>query len=108
MLHTKDPAMPLAAALRQSTVQKLEKPKSAGAIAVQEAREFGLLDGEKTEHVSFRAPKALLEAAKQESGAASLTELGIMALAMLAQPDPFKKFMKENYGALGPDHTLDI
>jgi hypothetical protein len=100
--------MPRAAALRQSSAKKLEKPQSSGAMALQEAREFGLLDGEKTEHISFRAPKALLEAARQESGAATLTELGLMALAMLAQPDPFKKFMKENYGALGPDHKLDI
>jgi hypothetical protein len=100
--------MPRAATLRRSTAKKQEKPQSSGAVALEEAREFGLLEGERTEHVSFLAPKALLDAARRESGASSLTELGLMALAILAQPDPFKKFVKENYGALGPDHTLDI
>jgi hypothetical protein len=100
--------MPRAATLRRTSAKNQEKPQSSGAVALDEAREFGLLEGERTEHVSFRAPKALLDAARRESGAASLTELGLMALAMLAQPDPFKKFVKENYGALGPDHTLDI
>lgn len=100
--------MPRAATLRRTTAKKQEKPQSSGTVALDEAREFGLLDGERTEHVSFRAPKALLDAARRESGAESLTELGLMALAILAQPDPFKKFVKENYGALGPDHTLDI
>jgi hypothetical protein len=66
-----------------------------------------LLDGEKTAHVSFRAPTALLEAARRESGVASPTELGILALAMLAQSDPFVEFMKRTRGRLGKDHKLE-
>jgi hypothetical protein len=75
--------------------------------ALEEARRAGLLDGERTEHVSFRAPRALIEAAKRESGVASPTELGILALAMLAQPDPVAAFLKRTYGRLGENHKLD-
>jgi hypothetical protein len=35
---------------------------------LEEVRRAGLLEGEKTEHVSFRAPPALVEAAKREAG----------------------------------------
>ena len=78
-----------------------------GSIVMEEARRAGLLDGEKTEHVSFRAPKALVEAAKRESGVTKPTELGLLALATLAQPDPVAEYLKETYGELGADHTLD-
>jgi hypothetical protein len=81
--------------------------KSVASNIMDEARRAGLLDGEKTEHVSFRAPKALLEAARRESGVTKPTELGLLALAMLAQPDPAAKFLTETRGALGPDHQLD-
>jgi len=52
--------------------------------ALEDARQAGLLEGEKTAHVSFRAPPALVDAARRESGVTSVTELGILALAMLA------------------------
>lgn len=78
----------------------------AGTV-MEEARRSGLLDGERTEHVSFRVPKALLDAAKRESGVSSPTELGLLALAMLAQPDPVARFLKNTHGKLGADHTLD-
>ena len=82
--------------------------KLTGAyIVMEEARRAGLLDGGKTEHISFRAPKALIEAAKRESGAAKPTELGLLALAMLAQPDPTAIFLKETRGKLGAGHQLD-
>jgi hypothetical protein len=77
------------------------------SVIMAEARRAGLLDGDKTEHVSFRAPKALIEAAKRESGVTKPTELGLLALAMLAQPDPTAKFLKATRGDLGPDHQLD-
>jgi len=84
------------------------RPVAAGAAAVlEDARRAGLLDGERTTHVSFRAPPALVEAAKRESGAASLTELGILALAMLAQPDPAAAFLKRTRGRLGESHALE-
>ena len=68
----------------------------AGATAaLEDARQAGLLEGEKTAHVSFRAPPALVAAARRESGVTSLTELGILALAMLAQPDPVAAFFKD-------------
>ena len=77
------------------------------AAALEDARRAGLLEGEKTAHISFRAPPALVEAAKRESGVASLTELGILALAMLAQPDPAAAFFKRSRGRLGEGHTLE-
>ncbi|HLJ65538.1 MAG TPA: hypothetical protein VKT70_15610 [Stellaceae bacterium] len=83
------------------------KRRSSASIVLEEARRAGLLDGERTEHLSFRAPKALIEAAMRESGATKPTELGLMALAMLAQPDPAAKFLKETMGILGADHKLD-
>jgi hypothetical protein len=78
------------------------------AVVVEEARRAGLLAGERTEHVSFRAPKALLEAAQRETGITSPTELGILALATLAQPDPAAEYLKRSYGVLGKDHKLEI
>lgn len=77
------------------------------ASVLDEARRAGLLTGDKTEHVSFRAPPALVEAAKREAGVTSTTELGILALAMLAQPDPVAAFFRRTEGRLGPDHDLE-
>jgi hypothetical protein len=74
---------------------------------LEEARLAGLLNGEKTEHLSFRAPKALIEAAKRRSGISKPTELGLLALAMLAQPDPVADFLRTTRGVLGSDHRLD-
>jgi hypothetical protein len=83
------------------------KRVTGASVVMEEARRAGLLDGDSTEHVSFRAPKALIEAAKRESGATKPTELGLLALAMLAQPDPVATYLNTNYGKLGPDHQLD-
>ena len=77
------------------------------STVMEEARRAGLLDGDATEHVSFRAPKALIEAAKRESGATKPTELGLLALAVLAQPDPVASYLRKTRGKLGPDHRLD-
>jgi hypothetical protein len=79
---------------------------SIGAALMEEARQAGLLDG-KTEHVSFRVPKALLEAAKRAPGLRSTTELGLVALATLARPDPVAAAMRRTRGSLGPSHTLE-
>jgi hypothetical protein len=76
-------------------------------VAIDEARATGLLDGEKTAHVSFRAPQALIDAAMRESGATKMTELGILALATLAQPDPVAAYLKQTRGALGAGHQLE-
>jgi len=76
--------------------------------ALEDARRAGLLDGERTEHVSFRAPKALIEAAKRESGIQSPTELGILALATLAQPDPVTALLRRTHGKLGAGHALEF
>jgi hypothetical protein len=81
--------------------------RSARFVVMEEARRAGLLDGDKTEHVSFRAPKALIEAARRESGATRPTELGLLALAMLAQPDPTANFLRKSRGKLGTGHRLD-
>jgi hypothetical protein len=79
---------------------------SAAAVAVEEARQAGWLEGERTEHVSFRAPRALVEAAMREAGVTSPTELGVAALALLAQPDPVAAYFKESFGRLGADFDL--
>lgn len=73
---------------------------------LQEARQAGLLV-DKTDHVSFRAPRALIEAAKKETGLQSTTELGLVALAILARPDPVAQVLRRSRGALGPSHTLE-
>ncbi len=77
------------------------------ASVLEEARRAGLLDGEKTEHVSFRATPALVEAAKREWGVRSTSELGVIALAMLARPDPVAAFFARTEGQLGADHDLE-
>jgi hypothetical protein len=84
-----------------------DRISGAASAVMEEARRAGLLDGEKTEHLSFRAPKALIEAAMRESGATRPTELGLLALAMLAQPDPTATFLRKTRGVLGPDHQLE-
>ena len=78
----------------------------AHASVLEEARRTGLLDGDKSEHVSFRAPPALVAAAKRETGVTSVSEPGVLALAMLAQPDPVAAFFRLTEGQLGPDHDL--
>jgi hypothetical protein len=82
-------------------------PRAGAAVVLEEARLAGLFDGDRSQHISFRAPKALIEAAMRESGVTRPTDLGLLALAMLAQPDPTAKFLKGSRGELGPDHQLD-
>ena len=94
------------AAARLAPKVAIAQPTRA-SVVMDEARRAGLLDGERTEHVSFRAPRALVEAARRESGVTKPTELGLLALAMLAQPDPTAKFLEKTRGELGPDHQLD-
>jgi hypothetical protein len=48
------------------------------------------------------------QAAQRETGITSPTELGILALATLAQPDPAAEYLKRSYGVLGKDHKLEI
>lgn len=79
---------------------------TVAAAVLDEASRAGLLDSA-TEHVSFRAPKALLDAAKRETGLTSTTELGLVALAALARPDPVSEAMKRTRGKLGTPHTLE-
>ena len=70
-------------------------------------RAAGLINGEKSEHVGFRAPSGLIEAAKREAGVTSTTELGLLALALLAQPDPVISAMRRHRRRLGADHQLE-
>jgi hypothetical protein len=56
---------------------------------------------------TFLHPPALVEAAKREIGVSSTTELGVMALAMLARPDPVAAFVWRTGGRLGPDHYFE-
>lgn len=75
---------------------------------LKEAREAGLLAGDKTAHVSIRTTGTLIAAAKERTGIESTTELVELALATLALPDPVTRYMVETYGALGVDHQLDV
>jgi hypothetical protein len=86
---------------------KRTSPRAGAAVVLEEARLAGLLDGDRSQHISFRAPKALIDAAMRESGVTRPTELGLLALAMLAQPDPTATFLRDSRGELGPDHQLD-
>ncbi len=87
---------------RPATGHRKGSPRLSHVVAtlVEEARQAGLLDGERTEHMSFRVPAALLEAARRETGIRSPTELGIAALAALAQPDPAVAYMLRHEGCL--------
>src|SRR3954451_15881685 len=94
--------------LAKKTLEKVALTSSAAspvhAAVVEEARRAGLLGGEQANGVSFRVPPALVEAAKRETGVDSLDELGILAMAMLARPDPVSEFMRRTRGRLGKDH----
>ncbi len=69
------------------------------AAVLEEARKSGLLDDPQSEPVSLRVPSALVEAAKREAGITSTDELGTIALALLAQPDPVAGFLRRTAGA---------
>jgi len=93
------------AARAAGQVARAERPgpprgRTPAAAALEQARQAGLLDGDRAEHLSFRAPSALVEAAKRETGISSTTELGIAALAALAQPDPVAAFLRRARGKL--------
>lgn len=105
--HTSPSAKRKATAHSPHGPVQVQGPAFVHASVLDEARRAGLLEGEKTEHVSFRAPPALLEAAKREAGISSTSELGVLALAMLARPDPVAAFFRRTEGQLGPDHDLE-
>lgn len=88
-------------------MEEIQAHSISAVSALMEARSAGLLQGEKDAHVSFRVPRALFEAARRRSGVQSTTELGTLALALLAQEDPVSDYMKQTRGALGPDHKLE-
>ena len=87
----------------------LRQAAAAGRMSfiIDDAKNAGLLDGEKSEHITARTTPALLEEARRQTGITSKTVLVEVALAALALPDPVAKFMKEHRGELGEDHTLD-
>lgn len=75
-----------------------------GLAALDDASRAGLLD-DATEHVSFRVPEALLDTARRGTGTTSTTQLGLAALATLA--DPVAAAMKWTRGVLGQAHRLE-
>ena len=83
--------------------------KAVGRMSyiVDDARKAGLLDGERSAHVTARTTPALLREAQRRTGITSKTVLVEVALATLALPDPVAKFMKEHRGKLGEDHALE-
>ena len=106
---------PIAPTVRKVRTRPVRNPKlhvvSLGALrsrtAMEDARDAGLLEGEKIDLVSFQVPRALLEAAQRESGIASSSDLALTALAILAQRDPVTEYLRKFRGTLGPDHKLD-
>jgi hypothetical protein len=82
-------------------------PATGQFASVKAAIRAGLFEDDASEHLSFRVPKLLADAARRESGLTSPTELGIVALAMLAEPDPVVAFLKRTRGKLGADAELD-
>jgi hypothetical protein len=60
----------MAAKAARSEVEKGSSAVAGASLVLEEARRAGLLDGERTEHVSFRAPKALIDAAMRRCGRA--------------------------------------
>lgn len=94
-------------AVHQRSSNALRDSVTGKFSAVEAARRAGLLESGMSEHLSFRAPAALVRAAKRESGIDSPTELGILALSMLAQVDPVVAFLKRTRGRLGEDAELD-
>ena len=73
----------------------------------REAEEAGLLEGQRTEHLSVRTTKALVEAARRRTGLSSNTQLVELALATVALPDPVSVYMAEHFGELVKDHQLE-
>jgi hypothetical protein len=73
---------------------------SIAAIALDDARQAGLLAGGDTIHLHLRVPRLLLEEARRQTGITSPTQLGITALASLIQRDPVTEFMQETRGEL--------
>lgn len=67
----------------------------------------GPVDGHRSEHVSFSAPSALIEAAKRGAGVTSTPELCLLGLSLLAQPDPVVSAMRQTRGRLGSHHQLE-
>ncbi len=62
-------------------------------------RAAGLLEGEKSEYVSFRAPPGLISPPKRKAGVTSMTELGPLALV------PFSgRFARPSAKWLGATH----
>lgn len=74
--------------------------------ALQEAAKGGLLDGETTQPITLQAPAALIDAAQRESGVQDLGDLVLVALALLAQPDPVANYLHDSSGTLGETHRL--
>lgn len=105
--HTSTPTKRKAPARIPHAPAQVQGSAPVHASVLDEARRAGLLEGERTEHVSFRVPPALLEAAKREAGIRSTSELGVLALAMLARPDPVAAFFRRTEGQLGHDHDLE-
>ena len=89
---------------RQADAPAVMQPFALAAL--DDASRAGLLD-DATEHVSFRVPKALLDAARRGTGITSTTQLGLAALATLTGPDPVAEAMKRTRGMLGRAHRLE-
>jgi len=84
-----------------------QSPPVSMSHLIDEAAVAGLLAGEKSEHVTARTTRALLAAARRQTGIASVSKLIEVALAALALPDPVARFMREHRGELGRDHGLE-
>ena len=99
--------------MRQS--ETLRKKKSVKAIVARKMNEImaiadseGLLQGERTEVVRGRMPKALVLRAKKQSGINSDTKLIEVALANLAVQDNYVDWLLSRRGTIAPEVDLEF
>ena len=79
----------------------------ARAAILDEAGAVGLLAGTR-KPVGVRLPEGLIAAARQRSGARSLTELVEYALAKVALEDDFGSRLLARKGSISPDIDLEF
>lgn len=88
-------------------VAPLNASDGARAAVMDEAAAVGMLAGTR-KPVGVRLPEGLIAAARQRSGAKSLTELVEYALAKVALEDDFGPRLLARKGSISPDIDLEF
>ncbi|HTW69763.1 MAG TPA: hypothetical protein VME47_07755 [Acetobacteraceae bacterium] len=82
----------------------IDKRAELATSLLAEARQAGLLG---KQMMRVEVPKALVEAAKRESGLQSTNDVAVLALTILARPDPVAAVMRRNRGKVRKDHMIE-